>query len=91
MAGERLLQVRLDEGRTAEGQYQSNEAMLFRAQRRITYHTLPSPETCGTASGRTPAAFHTRVVEAFKRSRTRCQIMPDKVPDTAVEQCDRVG
>ncbi|CAE7746442.1 unnamed protein product [Symbiodinium sp. KB8] len=25
MAGERLLQVRLDEGRTAEGQYQSNE------------------------------------------------------------------
>ena len=36
MAGERLLQVRLDEGRTAEGHAQSNEATLLRAQRSIT-------------------------------------------------------
>ena len=32
MAGERLLQVRLDEGWTAEGHAQSNEATLLRAQ-----------------------------------------------------------
>ena len=36
MAGERLLQVRVDEGRIAVGHAQSNEAALLRAQRRIT-------------------------------------------------------
>ena len=30
------MQVRLDEGRTAEGHAQSNKAVLFRAQRMIT-------------------------------------------------------
>ena len=63
MAGERLLQVRLDESRTAKRHAQSNEAAKFRAQRRITnphFRLRSDLRNCIKQD----AGRHTRVLEA---------------------------
>ena len=88
MAGERLLQVRLDQCRTADGHAQSNEAALFRAQRRITnpHCRLRSKlrDRVRQDAGRIP---HT----SFGGIQAQSGPLPEQSLQAAVEQCDPVG
>ena len=74
MGGERLLQVRLDEGRTAERPPKATRPRCSGLNPHCRVSEL-------TALGRAPAAFHARVLEAFKQSGP----LPDQVLETAVE------